>query len=50
MHTMYILFQILLSTTAAGYGWFCAPYNKDTSKNPLEMRVRFLKPFGLKLC
>lgn len=35
----YIFIEILLSTTAAGYGWFCAPYNKDTSKNPLEMRV-----------
>ena len=33
-------FQILLSTSAAGYGWSCAPYHhKETWKNPLEMRV-----------
>lgn len=35
----YMFIEILLSTTAAGYHWFCAPYNQDTSKNPLEMRV-----------
>lgn len=35
----YMFVEILLSTSAAGYHWFCAPYNQDTSNNPLEMRV-----------
>jgi len=35
-----VCFQILLSTTAAGYGWLCATYNKDTWKDPREQRVR----------
>lgn len=36
----YMFIEILLSTSAAGYHWLCAPYHRDvTSKNPLEMRV-----------
>ncbi|WAR23701.1 ELOV1-like protein [Mya arenaria] len=36
--SMYLVVEMLLSTSEAGYNWMCSPYNENTWKNPKELR------------